>query len=47
MRVQGSWLDVEKISAKTGRRCCLASSSFCRACSAYWSGMGEKPNLGP
>ena len=47
MRVHGSWLDVRKISEKTGRRCRLASSSFCRACSAYWSGIGEKPNFGP
>src|SRR5438445_626765 len=46
MRVHGSWLDERKTSEKTGRFS-FASSRFCRASSANWSGMGEKPKLGP
>src|SRR5690348_2061526 len=47
IRVQGSWLDVVSISAKIGGRFPLASSRRCSASNAYWSGSGEKANLGP
>src|SRR5580765_5185312 len=47
IRVHGVWLDVRSISEKTGRRFRFASSSFCSASRANWSGIGEKPYLGP
>ena len=47
MRVQGSWLDVVSISAKIGGRFRFASSWSCSAWNVYWSGMAEKPYLGP
>jgi hypothetical protein len=47
IRVHGSWLEVRSISEKTGRRRGFESSSFCRTFRAYWSGIVEKPYLGP